>query len=428
MAATKSPTEQGLHWYQQQLPVDRASWPTDGQAEAVSSYIEATPWTWRGRRLFFFSDLHADTDAFLLSLIASGGIVKTGSEDIDFELTQEGRGAFFIIGGDCFDKGPHNLRLLEVINALYLKGGQVELLAGNHDVRTFIGIRHAEAQEPLLAHLFARMGKKTVPFLKEIHDGFIGDTGDDANEPISRLDELLFPGDDWWESFPPLVEDVMSAKKLSKEMKRIEEKSKEFRDRAEKLGLDLQQVYSAVVKFRELFFEPGGRYHWFFDNMKLAHREGSYLFVHGGVDDTVATLIGEHGVDCLNDEFRRLLDDDPFGLYHGELGNVMRTKYRDTDYPFTKAGAKALHGVGIHAIVHGHRSILEGQRVVVREGMLNFECDATIDRNTRRESGLSGLGGAAVVFTEDGEINGISTDYPFIKALSPKTEIVEGES
>jgi amphi-Trp domain-containing protein len=55
--------------------------------------------------------------------------------------------------------------------------------------------------------------------------------------------------------------------------------------------------------------------------------------------------------------------------------------------------------------------------MVMRQGLLNFECDASVDRNTRKLLGLSGAGGAATVFRSNGVVEGISTDYPHIKRL-----------
>ena len=97
----------------------------------------------------------------------------TGPADEDFELTELGSQSRFVIGGDCFDKGPDNLRLLEAIHQLYLQGADIVLLAGNHDIRTYLGIYYAESKDPLLDHLFVRMGKKTVPRLYEIYEKFI---------------------------------------------------------------------------------------------------------------------------------------------------------------------------------------------------------------------------------------------------------------
>lgn len=421
-----------LRWFDCRLPSMRQDWPRkrglwigpendqdDFSQASVTQYCRAKMWSWSGRTVYFFSDVHADADAFLLSLVASGGIVKTGPSDEDFELTEQGKRARFIIGGDCFDKGPDNLRLLEAIHQLYLRGADIVLLAGNHDIRTWLGIYHAESKSPLLDHLFIRMGKKTVTLLKEIYARFIEDNYEQLMIEEPSIRELLFPSESWYVEFPRLATRWVKPEKLDKELRRIREKTVEFEERALGFGMDLQSVYAAVRKFRELFFEPEGRYFWFFENMKLAHREGSYLFVHAGVDDSLSNMILDKGVDHVNAEFRRTLHEDPFELYHGVLGNAFRTKYRQFDYSFTEAGVALLHRAGIYAIVHGHRNILQGQRLLIRAGMLNFECDASVDRNTRIVEGLHGPGGAAVVFSPGGRVEAISTDYPYIKSFHP---------
>ncbi|MFT7243271.1 MAG: hypothetical protein ACI82A_000614 [Candidatus Azotimanducaceae bacterium] len=388
--------------------------------EEVLAYSATKTWTWTGRTVYFFCDIHADADAFFLSLEASGGIIKTGRADTDFHLSEVGKNARFIIGGDCFDKGPNNLRLLEAIHQLYLTGADIELLAGNHDIRTYLGIYYAESKDPLLDHLFVRMGKKSVPLLKEIFDQCLTEIHE---RPLplddTAIKELLYPSKSWYEAFPMAAKKWMTKAKVEKELGRIHEKSAEFEARISELDLDLIKVHAAVQKFRELFFEPNGRYYWFFQKMKLAHREGSYLFVHAGTDDVVAEMLCEQGVDYINDQFSDTIRTDSFGLYYGVLGNVFRTKYRQLDFELSAAGVDHLHQAGIYAIVHGHRNILQGQRLVIRAGMLNFECDASVDSNTRQIERLDGPGGAAVVFTSDGKVKGISTDYPHIKIFHP---------
>jgi hypothetical protein len=43
-------------------------------------------------------------------------------------------------------------------------------------------------------------------------------------------------------------------------------------------------------------------------------------------------------------------------------------------------------------VAHGHRNVLQGQHIVHRQGMINFECDTTMGFNSRREGGLKGPG------------------------------------
>jgi hypothetical protein len=416
-----------VRWPDQREPWPRArnlwagtdSDQDDFSQDAIKGYTESKAWAWSGRDVFFVSDIHADADAFFLSLIGGGGIITTGPGDADFELTDIGRSGRFIIGGDCFDKGPSTLRLLEAIHQLYLKGADIVLLAGNHDVRTYLGIYYAESKDPLLDHLFARMGSKTVPLLKEIYDTFIGDKQSSVNMDEQAIRALLYPAESWYQAFPKVADRWVRPAKLEKELLRIREKTANFDAKAQQLGLGMSEVYAATEKFRELFFSPEGRYFWFFDKMKLAHREGSYIFLHAGLDDEVSRIIEEDGIDALNRSFKDVLVSDPFELYHGVIGNAFRTKYRPLDYEFSPVGVAHLHRCGIYAIVHGHRNILQGQRVLIREGMLNFECDATVDCHTRLSAGLEGPGGAVMIFSADGRVSGLSTDYPYIKTFYP---------
>lgn len=407
-------------------PAALANGQDDFPHAMIQAYVASKTWVGAGRIVYFFCDIHADADAFLLSMLAAGGVAKTGDADADFELTAEGRDALFIIGGDCFDKGPSNLRLLEMLHQLYLKGANLEILAGNHDIRTYLGIVFAESKAPLLDHLFARMGKKTVALLHELHrhntDNLLPPAAASSAFSSDAIRALLFPAEQWYLGYPAAAGSWLQPAQLAKEVQRIQQKSLDFNAQIEARDMDIEAVYGALALFRALFCSPQGRYSWFFQKMKLLHREGPYLFVHGGIDDTVAQTLADHGdegVDTVNQQFRQALLEDPFALYYGPLGNVFRTKYRQTDFAFTPRGVQTLHQAGIYALVHGHRNILRGQRMTLRAGMLNFECDASVDCNTRKAEGLAGPGGAVLKLLADGSLLGMSTDYPFVKHFQP---------
>jgi hypothetical protein len=428
------PDYRGLEWLEADLPRTHRPWiarkpglvvvPVEAYESEVShgaikEYIAGKPWVWPDRTIHFLCDQHADADAFMASLVASGGVAKTGPADGDFELTEEGRNALFIIGGDCIDKGPENLRLLRALRALIDMGADVEILAGNHDLRLFVGLRYAfRKDDARLAHLLVRMGKKAAPLFREVHDAYPRNGGE---RPVSdaKARQALFPDDGWYEAFPGAVADIMSEASVVKEMKRIRQKTVELEERARELGLSLGQVHAAVEKCRDLFLTPDGEFSWLFRRMKLACRAGSFLFVHAGVDDVVAAEICNGGVDHLNRMFHALLEDDPFTLYHGPVGNAFRTKYRGNNWPLTAKGVRHMREAGLYAIVHGHRNILRGQRMILRHGLLNFECDASVDRNTRASEGLTGPGGAVTTLRPDGRMLGISTDCPYIKLFDP---------
>jgi amphi-Trp domain-containing protein len=402
------------------LRMGRGLDPEEVSLEQVRRYASDKAWLWPSRLILFFCDIHADTDAFLLSLLASGGVMRTGSGDRDFRLSERGRSACFIIAGDCFDKGPENLRLLRCLRHLLDLGADVTILAGNHDLRTYLGLAYAGRRETRLQHLFVRMGKKTMPLFLEIRDAArrAGETDGDllSDEEVRRR---LFPSQDWYGDFEAAVGNSIPPKKLAKEVRRIREKAAELETTCRTLGVRLGEIYAALERARRMFLERDGEFAWYFQRMTLARQEGSFLFVHAGVDDTVARVLCRHGVRGLNAWYQRLFETDLFELYHGALGNTFRTKYRDIDYPLTEHGVSQLHGAGIYAIVHGHRNILHGQRLTLRQGVLNFECDASVDRNTRVLEHLAGPGGAVVLFLPTGRIQAISTDYPFIKDFDP---------
>ena len=437
LSATGEPTPQvrypGERWVEGNLPRIHEPWPLpdagrtelegeryDALRSDVARYCADRVWVWPRQTLYFFCDVHADTDALFTSLVASGGVRKTGEGDAEFELTEAGREAKFVVGGDCFDKGPSNLRLLRALKGLVDAGADVEILAGNHDLRTMVGLAYVGRKEPRFAHLFVRMGKKTIPLFQEVWREYCKGNVDPKDYPDeATLREMLIPDEGWYGDFPGAVAGLVPEKKLRKELARIREKVSELQAKCDELGVELWQVYAAVRKCQELFLEPDGEFHWFFERMKLAVQHGSYLFIHAGLGDQTADVLRRDGVDGLNRWFHRMLETDVFELYFGPLGNAFRTKYRDIDYPLSAQGVLDVRLAGVNAIVHGHKNILEGHRVVLRNGLLNFECDCSVDRNTRRIEGLEGAGGAVAVFRPDGRVHGISTDHGAIKVFDP---------
>jgi predicted transcriptional regulator len=403
--------------------VAKAPGQRSSTTKLLSDLVQKESWRWPKRRLFFFSDLHADADAFIASLVASGGIKKTGKKDSDIKLTKVGKKSNFVIGGDCFDKGPSNLRLLRVIHHLIKQGARIRILAGNHDIRIKLGISSVGMPaDPRQDHFFIRMGSKAIPMLKEIADEYL--QGKDALKgipPTRTCRSRLYPPKRWFKEFPKLASWIMPDKRVAKEVKRLREKIDSFEADCQAAGLSLRQVYAAALKWQSLFLHKDGEFSWFFKRMRLAYRRGSFLFVHAGIDDRTAKLIHRRGVKQLNRDFKEHVKDEFFEFYYGSLANTIRTKYRDVDMPLTRKGVDLLHDAGIYVIVHGHDNRHHGQRIMLRKGMVNFECDATIDRHSRKREGLKGEGAAVTIFHPDRLVMGVSTDYPRIKVFDPKT-------
>jgi hypothetical protein len=391
-------------------------------------YLRDKAWVAPSQPICFLTDLHADREAFWRSLIAAGMVTADGSADAcdialvadsDYLPTAFGAKTHFIIGGDLFDKGPANLPLLDAIAAFARTGVRLTLIAGNHDVRTFLGMRFASSNDPRLAHLFVRMGKKTMTLFKEVFERSIagGEATGRASEEEVR--ERLLPSESWYREFPLVAEGFQPPGRIEKELRRVREKVSELEARCRSFGMTLSDVDATLDRCEELFLTRGGAYAWVFEEMQIAHREGSLLFAHAGVDDVAACWIAEQGLDFVRERFRSALEEEPFELYNGPLGNMFRTKYRDLDLPMSEVGLDALHRSGIYAIVHGHRNVYLGQHMNFRSGMLNFACDACVDINTRKAENLLGEGSAATILADDGTIYGVSSDHPAIKVFDP---------
>jgi hypothetical protein len=427
---TKLPKYRGKRWIRDGLPTTTQRWrpgkhPSANKDRALglalNHAVSHKPWKWPKRRIFFVADPHADAEAFNASLVASGGVRKTGPGYFDIKLTKQGRKGLFIIGGDCMDKGPSSLEVLRSVRNLMRTGARVKLLAGNHDVRLMMGLRAmSQKHDTLTEHLFIRMGPKVVPLLKEIHTEYLG--GKKALRGIpnrQKCRQILYPSANWFDEFPKKAARLMSKPGIERETTRMQKKIRIFEDACRDAGLSLRDVYAAARKCHDLFLKPGGEFAWFFRDMQLAYREGSLIFIHAGFDDQLARVIAKKGVDHLNRLYRKQIRKDLFDFYYGALANGMRTKYRDVDKPLTRQGVIKAHHQGIHTVVHGHRNITNGQRIMLRKGMIHIESDITMDRNSRKKEGLEGYGIGVTVVDPKGKIIGISTDYPYAKVFEP---------
>ena len=429
------PHYRGQEWLHSQLPDEAVCW-LDSKRHgirkrktayqktklAVTELVGQQKWKWSKRPIIFISDMHADADAMIESLVASGGIKKTGPKIDDFKLTKTGKKSLFIFGGDFFDKGPSNLTLLDAVKYLIDKKARVKILAGNHDIRILFGMRSVgHSDDPRNGHFFIRMGAKAIPFLREIRDRYLQDEDALAGIPSEKdCAQYVFPSNRWWKKFPDLATWVMSKPAIEREMRKIKKKVAHYEGHCKDAGINLREAYAAALKWQDLFLKPDGAYHWFFKRMDLCYRKGSLLFIHAGLDDRTSMMINEHGVTFINQLFHMYLSGNPFEFYYGPLANGIRTKYRSVDMPLSKIAQQHAHACGIYAIVHGHRNLHNGQRIAMRKNMLHFECDVTLDAGSRAKEGLKGAGAGATIIHPKGYIIGISSDYKQIKVFDPK--------
>ena len=432
------PSYQGTDWLKVELPTQTAPWlegkqrslhrrkASHARASAeLSALLKRDGWKWPKQPIYFFADPHADAEAMMASLVASGGVSKIGPRDKDFRLTPCGKRGRFIVGGDCFDKGPSNLRLLRTLRMLEKRGARLHILAGNHDIRIMLGMRNVGRKCKLEnEHFFVRMGAKAVPLLKEIQVNYLQARATLRDVPgYRKCRQHLYPSQRWFDEFAMLAGRKLSDSAVRREMSRIQVKIERFEEDCEAAGLCLRTVYAAALEWQQLFLHRHGEFYWFFRDMQMALHRGSFLFIHAGLDDRLVDLIKERGVRDLNRQFHRQLQGSGFEFYYGSVANAIRTKYRAVDKPFSRRAGQLVHDYGIHAIVHGHRNLLHGQRIALRKGLVNFECDTTMDRNTREKEGLQGHGAGVTVVHPDGWVMGISTDYPHAKVFQPQVLI-----
>ncbi len=419
-------------WQKARTPVGQEHWLANPQAsitprtapDKLDQHLKALArldrWRWPDTPLYFLTDPHADSRALIESLALAGLLVQTGPRTRDFEVTAQSQGARVLIGGDCLGKGPNNLKLLATLTALRREGLHIELLAGNHDLRLPLALHCLEGgAEALDEYFFVRMDNKTLPLLAEIWHRRLAH----RDNPLAQVPDkktcrhLLFPRADWPARFTLAARELAPRRIVEHEILQTLQKQQQFKKHYKNMGMNIRQLYAAAVETRALFMQPDGEYSWFLSSLKLLQREGSFLFVHAGVSDSLVASLAGHTADDLNAQFQRTLSTHPGEAFLGALGNAVRTRYRRYDRKFRTQGAANAADIGICAVVHGHRSQREGQRIGLQSGLLHLAADVTLDRHTRRARKLRGRGAGIVCISPSGCIEGMSGDYPRAKRL-----------
>ena len=270
------------------------------------------------RKTYFFTDLHADPKALSDSLRCC-----------------EDPNALYLFGGDCLDKGPSNLRLLDELRKLSERV-EVKILAGNHDLRMLMVLqnwRDREDKDSKFAKVFTpkRFEKRITPFLNECGG-------------IQRAKEMfLKPGGQYsW-----------------------------FYDEME-------------------FYHRDGEFLFLHAGVGDEFAKELRLIEAGEVKSPFPSLMRLRNTIRFSDEL--------YKFYYGALGASMRTKYRTKDWEFTEEGADTIRDIGINYVVHGHDNKLGGHEMKDHHGITHFVCDCTVDSDTRRKAGLAGDGFAVATF------------------------------
>lgn len=312
----------------------------------------AGQWSWPPVSLTVIGDLHADASVLERSL----ALVPGEDERV-------------VLLGDLLDKGPSNLALLNAVRAL-MERRPTTLLVGNHDLRFLIALEQLEApRDSAAAHFPTRLGLKGLALARELHAA-AGSPAPSESEASARA--RLEPGPGWEAAFEEVA--WANPAERARERERLGRKRAQL---AAALGPDFgwRHLAQALEIGRAWFLEPGGRYAWLGVEARVCWRSGSFLCVHGGLDDQGAEQL-EGLLETRGEDLARLRREDPLQLYFGPVGRALRTKYRDFEPPLGEAGRAALAAAGIKALVTGHRPDPDAPHFVTRRGVLHLETHA----------------------------------------------------
>src|SRR5262249_16134283 len=147
------------------------------------------------------------------------------------------------------------------------------LLAGNHDLRTLLGLLYAGATDPRHAHLFARLGQKSLRLFQEVYEEYLAGAGKKLLS-VPEAKKRLFPGSTWYTEFPKVARGLVPEKKLEKELVRIREKEADIISACSSGSFTLPMLWAAIQKCKKLFLGKGGEFCWLGQQMELAYRAG----------------------------------------------------------------------------------------------------------------------------------------------------------
>ena len=226
------------------------AWTHSGPAHAFSDTREPDD---TGNRLVVFADVHGAYDE-LTTLLQAAGV-------IDANLHWSGGGTHLVSVGDLLDRGPDSRQVMDLMMRMEqeagARGGQVQMVLGNHEVMNLIGdLRYVSAEE------FAAFAE------------------DDNGRERKRV-----------------YHDFLKARDL--------------RD-SDSAQTEFDKLYPPGFFGHRQAMKPDGVYGKWLLEKPFIHREAGTVFVHGGLPPPIAEVEAGQYNRTLSDNLREYI-----GLWHG---------------------------------------------------------------------------------------------------------------
>lgn len=337
-----------------------------------------------GKTVLAIGDLEGDLVA-LIRILRKSGFVKAeksnngeGSAIFATDIAKDPN-SIVIQTGDIFDRGSKTIGLLRVINDLRSLGINIELVAGNHEVNALqaLSVESVKDKDPE----FERILKEMITHFRGYEEGDFGDNFLKAFVEVSK-NEIKARNRE--------IDDSVLKRKLDDVRKFAfwflnhgDTVLLELREEMKKeQGVQENPPFLDVVKHGYDMFNGGE-----FDNLKYGlkamKQESNTLYVHGGIDDNVASYIEQYGIDGLNQLFAEAVHSNNYEhfVYGGYLAAV--TAKRGCE--ISPYAASVLNDLGIDVILRGHDKQSSGEQGVVESnGIVTINNDI----GTRNSGGV----------------------------------------
>lgn len=367
------------------------SWKTPGSLIETTGPIEISETLEMPReKVFTMSDVHGNARGFLMTLLKAG-IIKI--KDHKVSLTESGKDIPVVVTGDFFDRGPHSLKLLDYFQAFFDKHARLELVAGDHELMALAAIDNisADHRDEDFFELVTDLTGKIHPLERQAPD---------------KLDEALK-----WKAterkFRQNGQPLVDANNFMQwYIRGGESLIREIKDKYYP-GEKNVPMRALLVKAHTLL-QPDTNYGRLMRQLLLCSQIDDILYTHAGVDDQLAELFDDNGVDGTNSIFKATIRHGNYGIFsQGDLCKILWKRENGVS-PYA---ASVLKKLGITTVISGHNRMRDGiQQAEISNGIMLVSNDIGL------ESGIEG----GTMIMPDGEIQNYSDNLNHRQGLLAK--------